>query len=391
MFNKTMTEAKKRLAMFLAAAVVVSSVPVMNADAATIKFTNGEETVDTVLGDSFTVSDNGLLYQEVTSGPAVEVKLPTVSDNGCEKFQGWDLSNATVSGNETVSVNAIFKTKHGETEVKTTEATCKTDGKKETVCKDCGDVLKTEVIEAAHGKTEVKTTAATCEKDGKKETVCKECGDVLKTETIKATGHTGDEGKVTTEATVAKAGVKTYTCKNCGTTKTEEIAKVKATVKLNVKKITLQTGKSTTAVVASGLQKGDKVVSWTSSNKKIVKVSKSGKITATKKAGKATITVKTKYGATAKVTVTTQKKAVALKKITVNKSKVTLKKNKKFTLVVTKSPVTAQHKVTFKSSNTKVATVSSKGVIKAKKAGKATITVKAGSKTKKVKVTVKNK
>ncbi|MBQ7066713.1 MAG: Ig-like domain-containing protein [Lachnospiraceae bacterium] len=390
MFNKTMKNAKRSLAMALAAVVVVANVPVMNADAATIKFMNNGKEVKTVEGD-FTVSDNKL-YVATSVSENELVELPTVSDNGCEKFQGWDLSNASVSGNETVSVNAIFETKHGETEVKITDATCTKDGKKETVCKDCGHVLETETIKAAHGETEVKTTDATCGKDGKKETICKDCKEVLKTEVIKATGkHTWDEGKVTTEATVAKAGVKTYTCKDCGATKTEEIAKVKATVKLNVKSIKLQTGKSTTAVVASGLQKGDKVVSWTSSNKKIVKVTNKGKITATKTAGKATITVKTKYGAKATVKVTTQKKAVALKKITVNKKKVTLKKGKKFQVVVTKSPITAQDKVTFKSSNKKVATVTSKGVIKAKKAGKATITVKAGKKTAKITVTVKKK
>lgn len=43
----------------------------------------------------------------------------------------------------------------------------------------------------------------------------------------------------------------------------------------------------------------------------------------------------------------------------------------------------------FKSSNNKVATVNSKGVITAKKKGKVTITVKSGKKTVKIKVTVK--
>lgn len=46
-------------------------------------------------------------------------------------------------------------------------------------------------------------------------------------------------------------------------------------------------------------------------------------------------------------------------------------------------------KVTFKSSSPKVASVNKKGVITAKKAGKATITIKAGNKKVKVKVTVK--
>ena len=57
------------------------------------------------------------------------------------------------------------------------------------------------------------------------------------------------------------------------------------------------------------------------------------------------------------------------------------------TITVVKNDVTG--KVKFKSSNKKVATVSSKGVVKAKKAGKTTITVKVGNYTKKVVIQVK--
>ncbi len=46
-------------------------------------------------------------------------------------------------------------------------------------------------------------------------------------------------------------------------------------------------------------------------------------------------------------------------------------------------------KITWKSSNKKVATVSSKGKVTAKKKGKATITAKVAGKTYKCKVTVK--
>ena len=60
---------------------------------------------------------------------------------------------------------------------------------------------------------------------------------------------------------------------------------------------------------------------------------------------------------------------------------------KKATIKVTKTKVTG--KVTFKSSNKKVATVNSKGVITGKKAGKAVITVKVGKYTKKLTVKVK--
>lgn len=88
----------------------------------------------------------------------------------------------------------------------------------------------------------------------------------------------------------------------------------------------------------------------------------------------------------------TVKKVVSVDKLTGKKS-ITLAKGKKATLTTTvtvKPNKNANKKVTYKTSNKKVATVSKKGVIKAKKAGKATITVasKKNSK-KKAKVSVK--
>ena len=85
---------------------------------------------------------------------------------------------------------------------------------------------------------------------------------------------------------------------------------------------------------------------------------------------------------------------VPLTKLTLNKTNIKLKKGKKFTLKVKSwipSNASAQYKkLTFKSSKKKVATVSSKGQIKAKKKGKTTISVKAGNgKTYKCTVTVK--
>ena len=80
--------------------------------------------------------------------------------------------------------------------------------------------------------------------------------------------------------------------------------------------------------------------------------------------------------------------------ITLNKSKMTLYVGDKNTISVKSvKPAKASKAVTYKSSNTKVAKVSSKGVVTAVKPGKATITVTSKSNkkvTKKVTVTVKN-
>ena len=53
------------------------------------------------------------------------------------------------------------------------------------------------------------------------------------------------------------------------------------------------------------------------------------------------------------------------------------------------TPKNTDEKITFKSSNKKVATVTSKGVVKGLKKGTATITVQSGSKKMTCKVTVK--
>ena len=49
----------------------------------------------------------------------------------------------------------------------------------------------------------------------------------------------------------------------------------------------------------------------------------------------------------------------------------------------------APERVTYKSSNKKIATVTSKGIVTGKKAGTATITIKSGKITKKCKIKVK--
>ena len=86
--------------------------------------------------------------------------------------------------------------------------------------------------------------------------------------------------------------------------------------------------------------------------------------------------------------------AKAVKKVTVNKKKITLYPGAdvnygSIKIKAAVKPKGAKAKLKWKSNKKKVATVNGKGLIKAKKAGKATITVSAGKKSAKVKVTVK--
>ena len=163
----------------------------------------------------------------------------------------------------------------------------------------------------------------------------------------------------------------------------------KTSITLNVSSLPLQKGKSTTAVKAT-LYDGDSIAKWESSNTKVAKVSRKGKITA-KKIGTATITVTTKNGATASVKINVQKNKVKTKTLTVTNvtaKKLTLKKGKSFTLKTAVTPITSQDKVKFTSSDKKIITVNGKGKVKAVKKGSAKITIKSGKKTTKVQVQV---
>lgn len=234
------------------------------------------------------------------------------------------------------------------------------------------------------------TKAATCTSTGVKTYTCTVCG-ATKTETIKKTGHSYI-WKTTTKATVFKPAVQTKVCSKCGY-KTKETRtygkKLTPTLKLNATKITLKVKQSTSRVKVTGLANGDAVKAWASTNKSIVTVDSKGVIKAGSKTGTAKVSVTLKSGKKAYVTVVVQKTTVKTTKITGVPSKLTLKKGAKTTLKPVRAPFTSGEKTTFVSSNKSVVTVSSTGVITAKKKGTAVITVKSGSKKVTCKVTVK--
>ncbi|MGN8888509.1 Ig-like domain-containing protein [Blautia sp. HCP28S3_G10] len=240
------------------------------------------------------------------------------------------------------------------------------------------------------------TQEPTCVKSGKKIYTCSKCQESYE-EKIPAKGHTAGKWKTVKEATVLSEGSQELKCAVCGAImQTKQISKLKATITLNVPKTVPLKVKQSFQIKVSGLEKGDRVISWKSSKAKILTVSASGKIKG-KKAGTAKVTVKLQSGLTSQIKVKVQKSTVAAKTITVlNKAtnkkvsrSITLKVKEKLTLASVVAPVTCNQKITYSSSNKKVATVTKKGVIKAKKKGKTTITVKAGKKTVKIKIKVK--
>ncbi len=202
--------------------------------------------------------------------------------------------------------------------------------------------------------------------------------------TNKAVSWTSSNTKV---ATVTAAGlVKALAKGSCTiTAKTKDGAKLatcKVTVtipvtavKLNKTSASVIKGKTLQLTAAvSPSDASNKAVIWSSSNSKVATVGSTGLVKAVGK-GSCAITVKTKDGAklaSCKVTVTIPVTAVKL-----NKTSATLTKGKTVRLAATITPSTASNKtVSWTSSNTKVATVSSTGLVKALGKGSCTITVK---------------
>ena len=148
---------------------------------------------------------------------------------------------------------------------------------------------------------------------------------------------------------------------------------VKVTFTLSKTSGTLYVGGTEKLTVGTNLAGN---VTWTSSNTKVATVA-DGKVTA-KAAGTARITA-TVGGKTATYTVTVKKPSISA---TVGKVYV----GKTAKVQVKKYGTTA--KVSFKSSNTKIATVNKSGVVTGKKAGTVKITVTAGKLTKTVTVKV---
>jgi hypothetical protein len=166
-------------------------------------------------------------------------------------------------------------------------------------------------------------------------------------------------------------------------------------ITLNATKINLQKGKTIkTLSINSSTLEGDDIVSVVSSNTKVLKASCSGNIITLKGAKTnnkyVTVTVTTESGATASCQVKVVKNAVKTSKVILNEKSLNMDKGSTAKLTVTQNPISATDKITYKTSNKKIATVDKNGKIKAKKKGKATITVtSANGKKATCKVTVK--
>ena len=384
------------------AAEVPDDIPVVKVDAKTNTYVEGK----TLVPVKFTPEETGFYSVEMPNGG-----LSTAVDK--ETGERWVDTNYYFEKDRSYLIyvwadqkDAYVIIRRGACQwqmVTKTEPTCTEDAQYVMECKIHNHTYSYSSYYEEKGKayghafsTWKVTKEATCASEGSEERTCARCKEVEK-RTIPATGeHSYDSWKTTRESTVLNMGQQERICSVCKKKETKSIAKLKATISLNVSgTIPLKTKQTFTPKVTMG--KGDKVVSWKSSNKKVASVDKNGKVKGLKAGKTATITVQLASGLKKSFKVKVQKKNVATKSLKVVdaatgkkvSSKVSLKRKQTLKLAATVSPITSKEKVKYSSSNKKVVSVSSKGVIKAKKKGKATITVKSGKKTYRIKVAVK--
>lgn len=277
-----------------------------------------------------------------------------------------------------------------DTGVVTKQPGCLENGVKTYTCIYCDETKAEDILATGkHVMEMIVDRAATCGTAGIQHMECSICHTKEAAVTISATGiHSFGVYEVTRQATVLADGVKTRICSMCGQKESITISRLNGTIRLTRTALTLK-GKSAAqlAGIVAGMENGDFVKSYTSDNTKVATVDKNGMVTA-KSAGTANIKITLASGVSAKVKITV--KQVATTKLKAASSvKLTVDQKKK--LAVTVTPENSTDKVTYTSTNKKIATVSSDGTITAKKAGKTKITVKSGKKKISITITVTKK
>ena len=270
-------------------------------------------TGDTYCTDCGTKVSSGKTIAKLTTHTWDEGKVttePTCTAKGVRTF--------TCSICAKTKTASIAATGHQHTEIrKKKDATCGEDGYTgNTYCTDCKKTIsygqtikKTGNHTWDDGKT---TTEPTCTINGITTFTCSVCGKT-KTRSIKAAGHSYGEYVVVKEPTSTEKGLKSKTCSVCGKVYSVTLAKTDSSnanirnttnseqntqtnqyttkkIKLNRRKLTLKRGKSfKLKVTLTPINSRDKIT-YVTSNKKVVKVYRNGRIKALKK-GKANITV----------------------------------------------------------------------------------------------------
>ena len=259
------------------AAEVPDDIPVVKVDAKTNTYVEGK----TLVPVKFTPEETGFYSVEMPNGG-----LSTAVDK--ETGERWVDTNYYFEKDRSYLIyvwadqkDAYVIIRRGACQwqmVTKTEPTCTEDAQYVMECKIHNHTYSYSSYYEEKGKayghafsTWKVTKEATCASEGSEERTCARCKEVEK-RTIPATGeHSYDSWKTTRESTVLNMGQQERICSVCKKKETKSIAKLKATISLNVSgTIPLKTKQTFTPKVTMG--KGDKVVSWKSSNKKVASV-----------------------------------------------------------------------------------------------------------------------
>ena len=291
----------------------------------------------------------------IEKGKTLTLKATVTPSELIDKSVKWKSSNTKVA-----TVTSAGKVKGVGAGTATITCTSVSTGAKAT-CKVTVSYVELDKVEAILEKGKTMTLKATV---------------YPSTLTDKTVTWESSNTRIATVTTAGKvkgvrAGTATITCTSnaTGLKATCTVNVVKGTVTLNKTEAFIEKGKTTTlkaTLTPTTLE--DMSVTWTSSDKTVATVSSSGKV---KGVGYGTATITCTSVATG-VSATCQ---VTIGKVVLNTPEFTLRKTRTLTLVATLYPTTLTDKsVTWKSSDTKVATVSSSGKVKGIGAGTATIT-----------------
>ena len=176
------------------------------------------------------------------------------------------------------------------------------------------------------------------------------------------------------------------TSKNNSQIKAELLVKVNAKSivpsKLTLDKSKLELNINSSSRLVATISPDDainKEITWVSSNPKVATVSTSGVVKGIKE-GNATIKASTSNGKTATCKITIKKPIIPVSKVVINSVVTQIKEGESISLLAIVEPSNASDKsVTWKSSDSTVASVSSTGVVNAIKEGSAKITVTSNS------------
>lgn len=357
----------------------------------------------------------------------------------CETAGKTEGSHCTTCGKVLKAQETIPAKDHTAVTDAGVGATCEATGKTEgSHCATCGKVLKAQTTIAATGhiwsawKTTSEATVFAAAKQQRSCTICKKTetrtvGKKLtkvlklnvssislqikqKTTAVKVTemakGDSVKSWKSSDTKVVRVAGKKNGTCTIAagttpGTAKiTVQLASGKAariivkvqrtavkttSITASVKKLTLYTGQTETLKLTVKPLTSEEEITFTSSRANVAAVTKKGLVVA-KTAGTTRITAKSGKKSVAITVVVKNAVPTAITGIPTAK---TLKKGNSFTLKPVLAPKGVTAKITYTTSNKKVAVVSSNGKVTAKGTGTAVITVKTGKLVKRCRVTVK--